>query len=263
MSVLWHNGELRPAGEPALRASDRALRGHGVFDTLLVIDGRLCHGDAHFERLKEHAALLGIETAHDFHDIAQTLLKANEARSGRFALNTVITGGTGARGLTAPDPLHPEVMMQISPAPDSLPAIEAVIAQSVRRNEGSPLSRIKSINYGDNILALNEASAQGGNEAIMMNNAGHIACASVGNVFILEGGVLYTPPLSDGAMAGIVRGVLIEQFGAQEKTLSPQDLQSAAGVYISNSLRGLAPVTSLNGAPHIAAQLEIPKDFHE
>lgn len=266
MNSLWHNGKIKDENVPVLAAHDRALRGDGVFDTALVIGKKIAHGHAHFERLIEHAGLFQIKTgfsANELLEAAEDLLQENGHTTERYALNVMVTRGTGARGLSIARNFQPNVIMRSSPLPDEFPPIKAVIAQTVRRNEGSPLSQIKSINYGDNILAMMEAEKADANEAIMLNNAGNVACASVGNVFALIDGTLNTPPLSDGAMNGITRALLIDHHGAQEKSLTPDDLQSAEGLYISNSIRGLVDVTSLNGQPITAKDLNIPKDFYE
>ena len=144
----------------------------------------------------------------------------------------------------------------------AFPPVNAIIAKSVRRNEGSPLSQIKCGNYGENILAVYEAQEQGANEAILLNNQGRVTCASVASVFAVLGGALYTPPLSDGAQGGVTRRTLIERYGAVEKSLSSEDLFQSEGIYLANSLRGVVPVVSLDGRACPAPSLSIPADFH-
>ena len=266
MNTIWHNGTFKDESAAILTASDRALRGDGVFDTALSINGRIAQGTQHFNRLIKHANTLNIKisaTEKDLLETAQELLIENEFTKSRYAINTVITRGRSARGLSIAKDFHPQIIMRASPLPEEFPPIKAIIAQNMRRNEGSPLSQIKSINYGDNILAMIEAEKAGANEAIMLNNAGKMACATVGNIFITISGTLYTPPLSDGAMSGITRALLLKHHGAQEKSLTPDDLKTADALYITNSIRGMAAVTSLNGSPLPKAALNIPKDFHE
>src|SRR5262249_23784428 len=102
----------------------------------------------------------------------------------------------------------------------------------------------------------------GGNEAILLNTRGHTACASIGNVFITLEGKLFTPPLEDGALDGIVRRLLIERRGAVEKSLTEEDLRNADGIYVTNSLRGVRPAVSLDGTPLPEPSLAIDKNFH-
>lgn len=270
MPYIWHNGEFKDEREGVFRADDRVRLGDGIFDTMLAIcEGglpRLCHANLHFERLLRSAQILDIAVPYEmekFQDVAELLLERNLYRQGRYAINTVITRGPSERGLAAPETPQPQIVMRASTVPETFPPVESIISKTVRRNEGSPLSQIKSCNYGDNILARLEADKAGANEAILLNNAGRVACATVGNVFVMINGTLYTPPLSDGAMAGIVRGLLLQHHGAQEKSLSADDLQNAQGVYIGNSIRGLVPVKTLDERDLTICDTNIPQDFHE
>ena len=265
MSILWHNGAFKPADKAVFTAGDRLRLGDGVFDTMLAVDGRLIRPSEHFARLLAHAKLLKIKAITNFktlEEAAQELLDRNNFKTGRFAINTVISRGPGARGLAIAETPDTQIVMNASPLPAEFPSVQAIIAKSVRRNEGSPLSRIKSCNYGDNILAMMEATAQGANEAILLNNRGNAACASAGNIFIVQDGRLFTPPLSEGAMDGIIRKILIEDHGASEKIITQDDLQSAQGLYITNSIRGAAAVVMLDGRTLPPPALNIPKDFH-
>ena len=249
---LWHDGQWVEADQPLFKAQDRLRLGDGVFDTLLVVNGQPLYAAQHFTRLQRHAAVLGLPltlTPQELTTTAQELIERNQASQGRYALNTLLSRGVGQRGLMPAQEVAPSLVMMLSPAPapEDFPPVHAIIAQSVFRNEGSPLSRIKSCNYGDNILALQEAKKRGANEAIMLNNTRRVACTSAGNLLFALGGRLYTPPLSDGALDGIQRSVLIQQGALHEKSLLPDALFSAEALFLVNSIRGLMPIASLDG----------------
>jgi branched-chain amino acid aminotransferase len=99
----------------------------------------------------------------------------------------------------------------------------------------------------------------------MQNNAGHLSGFARGNLFILKGGALLTPPLSDGVLDGIVRHVLLTGAGslglaATETSLQRADLAAADAAFITNSLLGVVPIRRLDGteigqSPEIAARL--------
>jgi len=204
--------QKRKENKKVFAFNDRIRLGDGVFDTMLVIVKKNEQGllnasnlfpDIHFARLLENAQSIGIN-ANDLpseQELEKTMLELEEKTPldiGRYALNTIITRGQAKRGLMPPIDCTPTIEMRLSPAPDSFPDIQAIISKTVKRNEGSPLSRIKSCNYGDNIMALIEARDQGANEAILTNNKGFITCASAGNIFFCINNQLVTPPLSDG-----------------------------------------------------------------
>jgi branched-subunit amino acid aminotransferase/4-amino-4-deoxychorismate lyase len=264
MTTIWHNGRYTDDG-PVFRPADRLRLGDGVFDTMMAVDGRPVHAGRHFARLLAHAQAMRIPAdigIAALESAARELLDRNKYRSGRYVINTILSRGPAERGLRPPESPAVQIVMTASPAPSEFPPVSAIIAQRVRRNEGSPLSRIKSCNYGDNIMALAEAQERSANEAIMLNNAGNVACASASNIFIAVDGQLWTPPLRDGAMAGITREIVMEKYGAQEKTIGPDELARSEGVYVTNCVRGAAPVEILNGKRLRPPALEIDKDLH-
>ncbi len=251
---IWHNGKFRQedgADIPVFAFADRLRLGHGVFDTMKCVDGVPMYAEQHLRRLFRHAAAFGIQpwkTPEEIVDIIKELLERNELTNGAYAVNTLVTGGMGARGLASLH--HPFPTIVIVPAVQKLPETFApakVITASVRRNEGSPLSQIKSVNYGDNLLAFQEAEWAGADDALMLNNKGHAACTTTGNLFILKDGKLYTPPLEDGVMDGITRALLIENHAVEIRSVDPAELFKADAVFLTNSIRGIQPIIELDG----------------
>ena len=269
MFIIRHNEQWVKEG-PVLESTDRLRLGDGIFDTMLCIieEGtppRLIHAKAHFERLLHDSQLLEITPVpshEELEDIAIQLIKENALTAGRYAINTLITRGPAERGLMPPETMTPTLIMRVSQVPKTFPEINAITARRSFRNEGSPLSQVKSCNYGDNILALIEARNKGANESIMLNNKGKIACTTSGNIFVILNGTFYTPPLSDGVMNGITRKVFIKQFKAIECSLDIRDLQNAKGIYITNSIRGCIPLSTLNGKSLDAPSIDIKQDFY-
>lgn len=234
-------------------ATDRITLGHAVFDTLLVRNGQAVHGPAHMDRLIRHAKILGIEPLPTqetlMNLLRQTLTNNPDAQSGLWRLRSVLSAGEGPPGLTPPSDPCPTLSMTLARTPDpaSLPPLRLVLARSVRRNDRSPLSRIKSTNYGDSILAAAEARAAGASEAILLNTQDRVACTAAGNLFLLtRDDTLVTPPCAEGAMDGVIRARLLTQ-GAQERPITPEDLHDAKGLYVTSSLAGLRPAQSLDG----------------
>jgi len=246
---IWHNGQFRDHQEALFLFDDRLRLGDGVFDTLLVVDGQPRFMAEHLLRLSHDAGVMGIACPENLQDHIDTMLETHKAivSKGRYALNTLITRGKTERGLKTPEHEDIQLALRLTPVPNIFSPVHAHIARNVRRNEGSPLSQIKSVNYGDNILAMREAEYKGANEAFLLNNAGHITCATSGNLYARIDGQLYTPPLRDGVLNGVIRSVLIPALNIKEQTLSEADLISAENLYISNSIRGIVPVATLNG----------------
>jgi branched-chain amino acid aminotransferase len=250
--IVLLNKDFRDEKAAHVSTADRGLTlGDGVFDTLLCVDGKPQNAQQHFLRLLGHAGVLRLHTPHTPQSLEQTaltLLKKNRFTRGRFALRTTITRGPGERGVAPPENPLPTLLMRAGPVPDSVPSVHAVFAAGTRRNEFSPLSLIKSLNYGDSVLAMLEAQEKSANEALILNVEGHVACATASNVFILEEGRVLTPPLSDGVLDGITRALLMAAIPVKEHSLTPERLLSADGIYLTNSIWGIRPVEKLNGA---------------
>jgi branched-chain amino acid aminotransferase len=253
--MIWLNDRLLPPAEARIDARDRGFTlGDGVFETLSVRDGIPRHLADHLERLGRAAKLLDLPLPLEANEIPPAiaaLLAANHLAHGPAALRLTLSRGVGSRGLLMPlDPKPTFVITAAAhpPVPDHLDA--AIVA--IRRNEGSPLSRIKSLNYLDNVLAQQEAQARGAEEGLMLNNAGRVTGFARGNLFLLRGKTLQTPPLTDGVLDGIVRHrllVLAERLGlaAEEKSLERADLMAGGAVFITNSLLGVVPIRRLDG----------------
>ena len=250
--MLWLDGAVFPDSHAAFDLSDRGLLlGDGVFDTALVLNGRIFRAEAHLRRLIDALAALGIDADQNaIREAAATLIPHAE----RHALRITVTRGPGLRGLAPAGPQKPTVMASLSALPPRFfwPRLSMDVA-AVRRNETSPLSRLKALCYLDAILAMREAAGKGCNDVLFLNCAGRVACASVGNVLALFGDELVTPPISDGLLPGVMRGFLMEECGklglaARERSLDLVELRAADAVFMTNSLRLIAPVERIGGA---------------
>ena len=109
---------------------------------------------------------------------------------------------------------------------------------------------MKAAPYLDNVLAREEARGRGADEALMLDTSGHLACASAANVFLWEGDRLVTPAEECGILPGITRAAVIElaaRFGIDvaEDMIEPQRLVYADGVFLTNSLIGIVPLSRI------------------
>ena len=237
--MLWLNGHLLPTAEARIDPTDRGLLlGDGVFETLR----NTSHLARHLARLRGSATVLGIALPWTDAEIAHA---AEAVWAGQLAvLRITLTRGPAPRGLLAPPGTPPTLLITAASLPPPLQPARAIIARTTRRNEHSPLARIKSLNYLDSILARQEAAAAGADEAILLNTADQVAEASAANLFVRHAGIWTTPPVTDGALPGIARALLLESGFATEASLSPERLLAAEAAFLSTSLalRDLASV---------------------
>ena len=246
MSLLWHNGQWKKDTEALLQFQDRLRYGDGIFDTLLIVDSIPINAAHHFERLSQGAEIFAMDMPFEyaaFEKILSEIIHKNDWLGGQVVLNTVI------RGAALPE-------MSVSPA-------KLIVAKSVRRNEHSPLSRIKSCNYGENILARIEADKKGADDAVMLNTAGFVTCATSSNIFIVdEAGAIKTPPLSAGVLDGTLRRKFIEIYNVQEINITEEELLAAKDIILTNSVLGIRRAASLNGATLSGSDLEFDNTLH-
>ncbi|PAW66625.1 MAG: hypothetical protein B9S38_13450 [Verrucomicrobiia bacterium Tous-C4TDCM] len=128
----------------------------------------------------------------------------------------------------------------------------SVITSATRRPApGALMPQVKSLNYLNNVMAKVEAIQAGALEAVMLNEQGYVAECTGDNLFILRDGVLHTPQVSDGALDGITRRVILEladQLGIPkvECSLTRYDLFVADEFFLTGTAAEVIPVVSLD-----------------
>lgn len=241
------NGELMDPEAARIAPNDRGFTlGDGVFETIAVKKAAPKRLSAHLARMREGAKLLGIPVPYTDAKIAEltaSIISANAMTEG--ALRMTLTRGPGARGLAPPEPPSPTFVITAGPLPPDDP-ITMMVAQGARRDETSPLARVKHLGYLENILARREAADAGADDAVLLNTQGRVAEATAANIFCLVGGGLVTPPVAEGAMPGIMRAEVIRLTRAEERPIDVADLEEASEILVTNAL-GIRSVVRMKG----------------
>jgi branched-chain amino acid aminotransferase len=246
--MLWLDGRLRHAGEAAILPSDRGfLLADGLFETIRVTAGVIAHFPRHMARLRGGAAVLALPLPWSDVELAGAAAAVIAANQNAGSLRLTVTRGPGPRGVVPPATATPTLLITAAPFAPPLLSARLVIARGTCRNERSPLARIKSLGYGDGILARLEAARAGADDALLLNTRGTIAEATAASLFLRRDGRWLTPPVADGALPGIARGLLLEAGFAEERSLAESDLDGAESVFLANSL-GLRIVAEIEGA---------------
>ena len=254
--MIYLNGRIQPPDQVQIDPSDRGLLlGDGLFETLRCRDGAPEFLSDHLARLAAGAEKLGIPLAQDPETLASditALLAANGLDRDLAALRITLTRGSGPRGLVPPTAPSPNLLMTVAPGSSGSAPARVKIA-AIRRNEHSPLSQLKSLNYLDAVLARQDAADSGADEAILLNTAGRLACASVANIFLVRGRSLLTPPPSEGVLSGIARAQilkLVPDLGLSpiEVPLERHQLTTCDEAFLTNSLIGVRPVVQVDQA---------------
>jgi para-aminobenzoate synthetase component I len=251
--VLFVGNERR--SELSVSVRDRAfLLGDGCFETLRVADGKIDGSREHLALLRQSAGVLGIEGFPDDTALEDALNELAQGIVGEAALRITLSRGAGGRGADAA--AAPAVtVLSLGGLAERRPYPPLrVITSTIRRNETSPLSRIKSTSYGDNLAARRAAVEAGADEALLLNLAGRPACLAMGNIFLrTASGMCVTPPASEGVREGYMRGQILAQLAAdgiivQVRPIEAEELRApGASLFGVNSLWGMRPVQTLDG----------------
>jgi branched-chain amino acid aminotransferase len=235
MNRVWLNGALLPAAAARIDPADRGFTlGDGVFETILALAGTPRHLDLHLARLRQGACVLGIDIPYADAMLGEAL--ATVANGADAALRVTLTRGPMARGVLPTGMARSTLLITAGALQAAPPPARVMIAQITRRNEYSPLAAIKSLNYGDNILARQEAARFGFDDALLLNTRGNLAEATAANLFLLIGNQWVTPPVADGALPGIRRALIVGRGHAQERTIAGSDILRAKAGFLANVL---------------------------
>ncbi|MGH9749517.1 MAG: aminotransferase class IV [Candidatus Polarisedimenticolia bacterium] len=255
------NGRLTAAAEATVSPLDRGfLFGDSVYETVRAPGGVAFRLQAHLERLRRSADRLQIPRDAAPVDIeAETLRTVAAAGEPDAAVRIVLSRGPGPIGYATEDCGPPTVVVLVRPRP-ALPAgwreegVDVAIV-SVRRNAPAALDpAIKASNLLNNLLAWQEARRLRAFEPILLNEAGNVAEGATSNLFAVRAGRLLTPPLEDGLLEGITRGIVLDlarrQGGdALEVSFGPDDLRGADEAFLTSTLKGIVPVRRCDGWP--------------
>jgi branched-chain amino acid aminotransferase len=272
MSItVWVDGSFVEPREKALSALDHGVTvGDGIFETCAVYGGQAFALTRHLRRLARSAAGMGLpepDEARIRDGVAQVLARAGDA--GR--LRVTVTGGFGPLGSGREDGAE-TIVIAAGPASPG-PTSNAVRSPWVR-NERSAVAGLKTTSYAENVVALADAVARGGDEAILANTVGELCEGTGANVLVEVGGELLTPPLASGCLAGITRELLLEwavedglpvrearlPFAILDQVVTPlpdAGASSRVGLALAGSVRNIQPVISLDGVPVAAGELSL------
>ena len=254
MQTVWLDGDFREAAG-AVDAGDRGLLlGDGVFDTALVLGGTVFQAERHVDRLM---AALGVLQIPLERALVETAMAALAERQQSGSIRLTVTRGPGPRGLSLPPEPRPMLLGTSAPlSPALMFAPQRLAISPVRRNETSPLSRLKVLGYLDAVLALDKAKAEGADDVLFLNSHGMASCSALANLFVVDGFELLTPPLKDGVLPGITRAWIVdnaENFGLRplERSITAKKLDAVDGLFLTNSLRLISPAALPGGAPDV------------
>jgi branched-chain amino acid aminotransferase len=248
MAWFNYNGKMYREEAPAINVNNRGLRyGDGLFETMKLLNGRLILADEHFARLWKGMQVLQFNLPKHFNpELLQEEVLALAKKNGQGNnLRVRITVIRGAGGLYDAVNHFPHYIIETMPLPQgngewNTNGLVLGIYKEVQKS-CDILSSLKHNNYLPYVMAALEAKKQQWNDALILNTHGRICDSTIANIFYIKEGVVYTPPLSEGGVAGVLRRQVISQLAVaaipfMEKAVGGEELVQAEEIFLTNSI---------------------------
>jgi branched-chain amino acid aminotransferase len=257
--LVYVDGTIVPKEEAKISVFDHGfLYGDGVFEGIRVYGGNIFRLDQHMVRLYESARSIALQIPMSRERLTRDVVRTVAANGKRDAyIRLVVSRGAGDLGIDPANCRTPTVVIIV----DSIKLYPeemyrngvSLVTAAVRRTPLDCLdTRIKSLNYLNNILAKIQAKKAGALEAVMLNTQGAVAECTADNLFVAKGGVLSTPDLTQGALGGITRAAVLDLaraagIPARETVLGLHDIYTADEAFLTGTAAEVVPVVALDG----------------
>ncbi|RRJ90512.1 aminotransferase class IV [Flavobacterium macacae] len=252
--MINFNGTI--ASEDNLLTNNRGLLyGDSVFETLKILDGKILFAEDHYFRLMASMRIVRMEipmnfTMEYFEEQILSLAKAQNLENSSRARVTIFRK---EGGLYLPTDKNISFLISVSPLENTVYNIEKDFYEVELYKDfivtKHLLSTIKSSNRMINVTGSIFADENGYDNCLLINDDKNVIEALNGNLFMLMGNKLITPPISEGCLNGVMRKQVlalarkIESLEVVEEPISPFDLQKADELFVTNVIKGIQPVT--------------------
>lgn len=255
---IWLDGNLVDESAAKVSVFDHGLLyGDGVFEGIRIYNGRIFRLEEHIRRLFDSAKAIVLKMPWSLEEVCKATcdtVAANGLKDGYIRL--VVTRGAGELGLNpylCPTPSMFIIAATIKLYPDETysKGLSIITCATRRPAPAALMPQVKSLNYLNNIMAKVEAIQGGALEAVMLNEQGYVAECTGDNIFLIKDGKLLTPLISDGALDGITRSVIVElaeKLGVpfSERSLTRYDIYTADECFLTGTAAEVIPVVALD-----------------
>lgn len=240
---------------------NRAFKyGDGLFETIRVRDQQALHLNHHFARLSKGLRVLQMQTVANslsFNDFSN-IINGFIAESSNANLRIRITFFRRAGGLYTPQQHEFNYHIESTALEDrnyllNKKGYSIGVCDSVRLSMDT-LSNLKTTSALSYVVAGLEKKAAGWDDCLLLNAKNRIAESIAANVFLIKENSVYTPPLTEGCVQGVMRSYLVEQlqkdtqFNLVEQPLYLQDILAADELFFTNAIRGIQWIRFINGS---------------
>ncbi|MDH3536779.1 MAG: aminotransferase class IV [Gammaproteobacteria bacterium] len=261
MTIAYLNGEYLPLEEARISPMDRGfLFGDGIYEVIPSYGGKMVGFGPHIARMRDGLAAIEIDTGWDegqWRELCATLIEKNG--NGNLGVYLHVTRGADSKRHHAyPEGIRPTIFgyaFEIPPPPiperDKIKPYTCSTGQDMRWDR----CHIKSISLLGNVMHFQQGHSRGDGEILLFNDANELTECGACNAYIVNKGVVATPPLDNQILPGITRQLLLEVLRAdgsipvEERIVTRNDVLDADEIWISSSSKEVVPVVQLDGRP--------------
>lgn len=251
--LTWYEGRWEEGNTPILGAADHgAWQGTMVFDGARAFEATVPDLDLHCRRLIRSAEVMGLEPAIGAEEI-EAIIRQGIARLGTAVplyLRPMMWSREGSHAIIDPDPRSTAAAICLEALPFRKPGPMALTISPFRRpSPDSALTEAKAAcHYPNNARVAREARNRGFDNALSLDQAGHVAETASTNVFLVRDGIVSTPVANGTFLAGITRARVIDLLRrdgvpVDEVTLDVADFRAADEIFLTGNAHKVVPVT--------------------
>ena len=253
--MINFNGSILSQDSNILTQNRAFLYGDGVFETVKIIDNKILFLEDHYFRLMSSMRVVRMEIPMNFtmEYLEEQILSVVNANSLSASSRARITVYRNDGGYYLPQNNTVSFLIHTSALENVLYSFEKQHYEVDLYKDfyitKQLLSSIKSTNKIINITGSIFAYENSLDNCLLLNDSKNVVEALQGNIFMLLGNKLITPPVSEGCLNGVMRKQILhlakklENLEVVESVISPFDLQKADELFITNVIKGIQPIT--------------------
>jgi branched-chain amino acid aminotransferase len=253
--MINFNGNITAQSDNILTQNRAFLYGDGIFETLKIINNKILFLEDHYFRLMASMRVVRMEIPMNFtmEYMEEQILKLVQQNGFSASARARITVFRNDGGLYLPQTNDVSFLIHASPLENTFYTLNTAHYEVDLYKDfyvsKQLLSSIKSTNKMINVTGSIFANENGLNNCILVNDSKNVVEVLQGNLFMVTGNKLITPPVSEGCLNGVMRKQIlalakkIEGIQVQEEIISPFDLQKADELFLTNVITGIQPIT--------------------
>jgi branched-chain amino acid aminotransferase len=255
---FMYNNKVYPLNFAVISSGNRSLRyGDGLFETMKMVKGAIINKEFHFERLFNGLSLLQFEIPKTFNaSFLEKRIKeiaAKNTHNNVTRIRLMLFRGNG--GIFDPENLFPNYIIETSLLSHQGQLNEKGLVVGLfpdAKKSCDLFANLKSNNYLPYVMAGLFSKKNSLDDSLVLNSFGRVCDSAIANIFIIKDNNIYTPPLTEGCVAGVMRRWMLEKFHLKkyhviERKLSINDVYDADEFFLTNAVSHLRWVKKFTG----------------